>query len=191
MHEIKPGRKPGYLLTRSFSCFCSYCIHNDFEHCINKSITGGNFIERTLTSNSTDSTNAKLSHRSEDEIDEDSETDEMLYMIDNEKQITVEKQELKFTDLKVGSFIVVPVEGCHNKYYYYQAQITELEEDETIHIDYLKTVFDQPRVLLKCTSADEKNYVILLEDIIMKLPEPKVDHRGGRYTFNEKINLNK
>ena len=52
LHQIKPGGKKGYLLTRRFSCFCNYCLANDFENCKNKSITGGQFTERQLISDS-------------------------------------------------------------------------------------------------------------------------------------------
>ena len=56
----------------------------------------------------------------------------MLDDIVTDKDITVEKQELELTDLKVKNFIIVPVEGCHNKIHYFPAQITKLGNDGNV-----------------------------------------------------------
>ena len=182
LHGIKPGRKKGHLLTRAFSCFCSYCKNNDFDHCENKSFTGGNFIERRLKSDN---------HMSEDENLENNDEDDMIFdTTDNDKDITVEEKKPKFIDLQVQNFIVVPVKGQRDKIYYFPAQITKLENEKTIHIDYLKQDFDQPEALLEFTSEKEKNWIISIKDIIMKLPEP-IEKKRGKIIFSGKINLNK
>ena len=123
----------------------------------------------------------------DDYIDED---DMMLDAIVTDKDITVEKQELKLTDLKVNNFIIVPVEDRRNKIHYFPVQITKLGNNGNIHIDYLKQDFDHPEKLQKFSCEKEKNWIISYELIVMKLPEPKEQCRG-RYTFSGKMILNK
>ena len=181
LHKIKPGRKKGYLLTRPFSCFCYRCKNNDFGNCENKDITGGNFTERLLISDN---------HTSEEENLENNDEDDMMFdTIDIDKDITVEQQKLEFIDLQVKDFIVVPVEGQRDKTYNFPAQITKLENESNIQIDYLKQDFDQPEALLEFTSEEEKNWIITVKDIIMKLPEP-IEKKRGKFIFSSKMKLN-
>ena len=210
LHQIKADRNKGCLLTRPFSCFCQNCLTNDFKHCENKSFTGGNFTERQLNSGRKDDIkrkkrmNGKKNEKAVDKDrvryedsegdevrDEDSGEDDMILDdIDIDNEIRVEKQDLEFTDLKVNDFIIVPVKGCRDKVYNFPAQITKLKSDDDIHINYLKQNFDQPQVLIGYDSNEEKNFVIPLKDIIMKLPEPKTQHRN-RIVFSKNIILNR
>ncbi|MDE5107028.1 MAG: hypothetical protein O4808_08180, partial [Trichodesmium sp. St17_bin3_1_1] len=48
LHQIKPGKKSGELLTRPLSCFCQQCSQEDYKNCQNKGHTGGNFTLRKL-----------------------------------------------------------------------------------------------------------------------------------------------
>ena len=101
-----------------------------------------------------------------------------------DKEIRVQQQEFKFTDLQVEDIIIVPVGD--NPITYQPAQITKLEDSRNIYIDYLVPNFDHPEVLVKSDSEDYKNWVIPLNEIVMKLPEPK-EQRRGRIIFKEKI----
>ena len=211
LHQIKADRNKGCLLTRPFSCFCHNCLNNDLENCYNKSFTGGKFTERQLNSGRKDDINRKKRKKrvkgkknkknvDKDEVRyEDSEGDEVRYEdgaeddmilddIDIDNEIRVEKQDLEFTDLKVNDFIIVPVKDRCNKVHNFPAQITKLKNNGNIHINYLKQNFDQPQVLLRYDSNEENNFVIPLEDIIMKLPEPKTQRRN-RIVFSKNIML--
>merc|ERR1711874_674699 len=62
--------------------------------------------------------------------------------------ITLEVQDLQFTDLKVGDLIIVPVLDRHGNIIYFPAIITKLENsNETVYKDYLKLDFDNPNIL--------------------------------------------
>lgn len=192
LHQIKAGKNNGCLLTRPYSCFCNYCLNNDFDHCNNKSITGGNFTERLLISDCKDEHFSGTINDEHDENNDDDDHDdyEMNYASNMETFITVENQELKETDLQVNNFIIIPVKDYRNKVSNYPAQIIKLGNNGDIHIDYLKQDFDNKEVLLQSTSETEKNWIVSIDDVIMKLPEPK-ENRRGRYIFSGKIILNK
>ena len=124
---------------------------------------------------------------------EENENDE--YESENEENIdqaaddaiTIEVQDLQFTDLKVGDLIIVPVKDRHGFFFYFPAQITELENtDETVYIDYLKRDFDNPKILRKHISEKEKNWIIPFKDIVMILPETK-EIKRDKYIFHKNI----
>ena len=103
--------------------------------------------------------------------------------------ITIEEQDLSLSDLQVNNFIIIPVKGLRDKVFKFPARIIEIDNNGDIHIDYLKPDFDKKEVLINPTSESEKNWIIKIEDVIMKLPDPKEDRRG-RYIFNGKLILN-
>ena len=93
-----------------------------------------------------------------------------------------------FRDLEVGNIIIVLVKDLQDRIYFYPAEITKLDSEETvqaIYIDYLKVDFDNKKVLRKYNSEKEKNWVIQITDITMKLPEPK--RQRGRFTFDNEL----
>ena len=196
LHQIKSSETHGSLLTRPYSCFCKYCLNDDFDHCSNYGITGGNFKERILISNCKEESFSGRNNdtRERNSTDnESSEDDEDGYELSCASElnnfIEVKKQKLKETDLHVNNFIIVPVEDFHGKVFNYPAQITKLGNNGEIYIDYLKQDFDKKEVLSKPTSEREMNWIVKIDEVIMKLPEPK-EERRGRYTFSRKIFLN-
>ena len=104
------------------------------------------------------------------------------------KEIRVEKQKVKLSDLEVNDIIIVPVNEDGTKFQ--PAQIKEIENISNILIDFLVPKYDNPEVLVKSTSENDINYVIPLHDVIMKLPVPK-EQRRNRIIFREKIILNR
>ena len=184
LHEIKPSGEKGYFLTRNFSCFCACCLDEDFNNCEYKDYTGGEFKKKVLKSN-----DGTTSYPINDCVNEDwsvDEDDNVQYNNVKDK-IIVEKQELQFTDLEVGNVIVVPVNDKQKTIYYFPAEITRLFSDETVNIDYLKTDFDNKKILRRVDSESEKNWNISFVDITMKLPKPKY-HRGT-FTFEKELFL--
>ena len=179
LHQIKYDNKKDYLSIRPYACFCEKCKNNDFEQCHNKNFTGGKFLEKELKVKTIGHTEADLPHMSENENEENN--------VDNgDDTITVDQQEIEFTDLQVGNLIVVPVEDRRGNIFNFPAQITELENNEIIYIDYLKIKFDHPNVLYQCVSEREKNYIVPLKDIIMILPKP-MEIRRDRFIFDKNI----
>ena len=193
LHQIKASKKHGCLLTRPYSCFCTNCSKNDFDHCINRNMTGGNFKERHLISNYKNKQISGQQESSDDgecsEDDDDVEDGNMTnHASDVDNFITVEKQDLSLSDLQVNNIVIIPVKDFRNRVFNYPAQITELNNGD-IHIDYLKPDFDKKEMLIKPTSESEKNWIVSIEEVIMKLPDQKEDRRG-RYIFDRKIILN-
>ena len=184
LHEIKPSGEKGYFLTRDFSCFCIRCLDGDFDKCEYEDYTGGEFKRKILKSN-----NGTISYPINDCVNEEWSVDEDDVQYNNvEDKIIVEKQELQFADLEVGNVIVVPVNDKQKNIYYFPAEITMLNiSDRTVNIDYLKTDFDNKKILRRVDSESEKNWNISLVDIIMKLPKPKY-HRGT-FTFEKELFL--
>ena len=135
------------------------------------------------------SNNGTISYPINDCVNEEWSVDEDDVQYNNVKdKIIVEKQELQFTDLEVGNVIVVPVKDKQKSIYYFPAEITMLNiSDRTVNIDYLKTDFDNKKILRRVDSESEKNWNIFLVDIIMKLPKPKY-HRGT-FTFEKELFL--
>ena len=89
----------------------------------------------------------------------------------------------------MNNFIIIPVKDFHDKVFKFPARIIELGNNGDIHIDYFKQDFDKKEMLIKPTSESEKNWIVNIKDVIMKLPEPKEDRRG-RYIFKGKLILN-
>ena len=71
LHQIKASEKHGRLLTRPYSCFCIFCLNDDFNNCNNKGITGGNFTERILISKCKDTHISGSINDNHDESSED------------------------------------------------------------------------------------------------------------------------
>ena len=188
LHQIKPtgDTDTGHFLTRNFSCFCSHCLKKNWKDCDNKDLTGGKFKKRILKSHDGTFTYPHNESENEDDIIEDDNFEDDSV----DDKITVESQDLQFTDLEVGNIIIVPVKDLQDRIYYHPAEITKLNSEETveaIHIDYLKVDFDNKKVLRKYNSEKENNWVIQITDITMKLPEPK--RQRGRFTFDRELKL--
>ena len=189
LHQIKAGKGKGCMLTRPFSCFCTYCLTNDLDKCINKKITGGNFTERRL-----DEKHDKISNESDDDDDDDNDDgddiDDIGEVDDSgmKELIRIENQNIKESDLQINDIIIVPLKDFRKKVFNFPAKVIELGENGDINIDYLKQDFDKKWILLESTSEKEKNWIITIKDVIMKLPKYTVGRRG-QYIFSGKIDL--
>ena len=154
--------------------------------------TTGTFDEKELTVKSIDNTEDHMSETENEENENDGNENENEENIVGaaDDVITLEVQDLQFTDFKVEDLIIVPVLDRHGNIFYFPAIITELENiDETVYIDYLKLDFDNPKILQKHISEKEKNYIIPFKDIVMILPETR-EIKRDRFIFDRNIRLN-
>ena len=88
LHQIKPSEKKGFLMQRPFSCFCTYCLTDDFTNCCNKGFTKGTFTKHKLPSNDIFDV---------EEIDEEDENDDIEINSDvffNENEDTEDEIEI-------------------------------------------------------------------------------------------------
>ena len=179
LHQIKAGIGKGNILQRPYSCFCIHCRDNQFEWCLNKTVTLGEFKLRQLKSTDI--------HGNIDEEKENEENDENLEM--NSDGLFLEG-EVQLENLRKGDFVIVAIEAVHGrkkKIRQYVAKIKEIDDDEEIGVDYLKQDFDHPEQFQVDVTHTDRDQAVFLEDIVMVLPEPEC--RKGKYYFPEKLSL--
>ena len=179
LHNIKPSGEKGYLFQRPFSCFCSHCQEENFQECVNKGYTKGEFQKHRLP------TNEKESDIIEENVEE---------LTQFNIEMRAEKPELE--ELEKGDYVIVsvPLESRNKKCQkdrknrYYVAKITAIEDEDEIGVDYFVQEFDYPQKFKPSTMKQDINQGINLSEILMILPEP-CKLRGDNILFPRKINL--
>ena len=194
LHQIKPGRHAGSLLTRNLSCFCISCKICKFQDCENKSYTGGKFTHRTLSSNVSNA-NAGCNEDSDDEESEDDcvsiSGDASVQNEEVKGEIKIHKKDITLSDLISGeTFVIISmIEQISKKTRNFVAIIKDVKEEKLIVVNFLKQHFEQKDVFLVSESRDDEEMHVNLDDIVMLLPKPLLARRGGKYFFDGKIHL--
>ena len=207
LHQIKPGEGKDEYLVRLFSCFCSMCIENKFELCINKDYTGGIFTPQTLDSSGTNN-HEKNKRKGKDEIqsesgcegveeedqDEDLETDsdgddseeDMEEEEVEEEPLEISRQLIEFEDLEENQFIV----GLnHNGHF---VAIIKVKNIDSITVDILKQDLQTKDLFKSSNESGYKQQLLPVNNIVMILPDPtpiNQSHRYDSYLFDLPINL--
>ena len=192
LHQIKPDAKPGYFLTRPFSCFCHSCKQNDYNNCQNKTFTKGLFSSHKLPSN-----NDMVITDDNVEVD-----DEVIYFdaeYDSENIIEITQENLTLGDIinaaprnqdeieTLGSFVIAEVKDeTETKSERFVAMLHRVDEDETIWLEYLKPHLDSNTKFAFYNTRE--THTVEKSEIIMMLPKPKKLRRGG-FEFNGCIYL--
>ena len=199
LHNIKPASEIGKFLTRPFSCFCSNCKEDNYEHCQNKEFTNGRFTERRLPLIETDSDNNHDNHH------DDTEDDDMdVYLEVNDslgKEIEIKKQAISFEDVEKAAprdddpsrkdtFVIVMARNENEtESVRFVAQLLSLDEDQSIWVEYLKAVYASPEIYERYPNREKETYTVDIDDLIMFLPDPAVDRRGSKFYFTGPIFL--
>ena len=188
LHQIKRSTKKNYLLQRRFSCLCSLCGNDDYNNCLNKQYTGGDFTEHKLPIKYTSG------NENEDDYYNDEEPDMVVNDLlneDKEEVITVNKQNLQLNNLKEGDFAVVAipvnVKNQENIYSHWVYKITRvIDEEEVFGLSYKPhTDTIHNRDVFYRTNEPEMDFDF--KQIIMILPDPL--ETRSRYIFPGVINL--
>ena len=199
LHQIKASEEKGFLMQRPFSCYCINCTAEDFEKCINKSFTKGNFKKHKLPSNEVHG-NGDENHIEEDNEEENEEIiQENLRVILQEdkedgEEMEIIQENLLLSDLVQGNYVIVsiPVEiqkkKCKITLRYYVAKITNIEDEEEIIIDYLQQDFDYDQKFRNPIENDVGKGTELSK-IVMVLQDP--DKIRGGVIFPRIVNLKK
>ena len=122
LHHIKPSGLKGVLLTRPFSCFCRFCLNDEYEQCLNKSYTLGKFTKNRLPIKKTSAKYGKYDESFDDDDDDYDEIDDAPMVLndndfdydydseydeyENMSEILIEKEQLQIDDIAVKSFVV-------------------------------------------------------------------------------------
>ena len=186
-------------MQRPFSCYCTNCKAEDFDKCINKGFTKGNFTKHKLPSNE------KHDNGEENDIEDDYEEDQEDIQVSSENHFHLEEDEeyadeieifqekIELDDMKPGNYVIVkiPVAKTNKKakilHRYFAAKITHVEDAEEIAIDYLEQDFDYHQKFRNSTKAKDMGQGTDLANIVMLLPDPN-NIRGG-VIFPRKIKL--
>ncbi|CAL4112051.1 unnamed protein product [Meganyctiphanes norvegica] len=105
------------------------------------------------------------------------------------EEIRVEREDINFNDLIVGSFLISTVTRYNAQSEHLVAKINEIKNEHEIFVEFLKQNYNVPNVFVKHPHKEKRNFEIRLVDIIMLIPKPTF--RRNRYIFESEINLNR
>ena len=112
LHQIKAGPKPGNILQRPYSCFCTMCRNNKYELCHNSTVTLGKFQMRQLKSTDVHGNIEEKENVNEEENDENIEMNcDGVFL---EGEVPIQEEELQLENLNIGDFVVVVLKNTRS-----------------------------------------------------------------------------
>ena len=108
------------------------------------------------------------------------------------KEIKVVPQDINLKNLKVNNFLIVIAKTKDsNSSEKFVAKITEIDIEDNIVVEYLKSVFGSPDVFVRYPKPKNETYPVGLGEIVMVLPQPVINRRKNKFFFNGPIHPEK
>ena len=104
---------------------------------------------------------------------------------DENNYIQIKPEQLKITDLNENDFVITSLETS-----FFVAVITEvLCADEEVIVTYLRSHDYLEDTFINTDLESERDFIVPVSQIVMKLPKPNTHRRGKHFFFTSKINL--
>ena len=108
-----------------------------------------------------------------------------LFKEDDKDYLQIKSEQLKITDLNEDDFVITSLETS-----FFVAVITEvLCADEEVIITYLRSHDYLEDTFINTDLESERDFIVPVSQIVMKLPKPNTHRRGKHFFFTSKINL--